>query len=571
MKKSLGISAKNSLISLSMVVLSTISIGIFSLVMYRNEAIQHYGEKALAIADSVVSIIDSAQFEEITASKEVNDYYDLLQAQVSSVRTLTDSEYLYVMDAKYDDEAYYFIEGYLPDEEVETYLGSSDLAENFADEMYESIDKGERTTTGVYDSGVYGQMVSGFSPIKNASGKVIGVVGVDVNVDDVMTEIVSFGFRIGLIIIATLAVLGWIPVVYISKSIGKPLRELCAASDKISTGDLDVYIPEIKTTDEVGRLANSFVNMVESTRNEVQVLETVANGDLSASVQLRCENDSMGIAIRKMIESLNITFTEVNGVSLEVAENAKGVSESSLSLAQGATEQTAAVAALGNSIAKVAEKTLENAKMATDAAKLGDTIKHNAEKGTQQMGQMIEAVREINEASNSISKVMGVIDSIAFQTNILALNAAVEAARAGQHGKGFAVVAEEVRNLASKSADAAKDTGSLIANSMEKAALGAKIAEATSVSLADIVSGINENSRIVKIIAESSENQTNAINEINRGISQVGEVVQLISKGAELSSGASFAMQKESGALSSFISSYKLKEDNIPRLAQKFD
>ena len=200
--------------------------------------------------------------------------------------------------------------------------------------------------------------------------------------------------------------------------------------------------------------------------------------------------------------------------------------------------------------------------MAGRAADLANTIKESAEKGNRQMHEMTEAVKEINQASHSISKVIKVIDDIAFQTNILALNAAVEAARAGQHGKGFAVVAEEVRNLAAKSAEAAKDTGGLIANSMEKAEFGAGIASDTALSLEEIVSGINESAQLVNEIAKSSEDQSLGIEQINSGIDQVAKVTQQNSATAEESAAASRQMSDQSSTLEGLIARFRLKDDH---------
>jgi methyl-accepting chemotaxis protein len=210
-------------------------------------------------------------------------------------------------------------------------------------------------------------------------------------------------------------------------------------------------------------------------------------------------------------------------------------------------------------MSEILEKTGENSKMAENAATLALKIKSNAEKGNEQMGEMTEAVEEITKSSADISKVIKVIDDIAFQTNILALNAAVEAARAGEAGKGFAVVADEVRNLASKSATAAKETNDLIESSVKKAEFGAKIASETAVSLSEIVSGIAESSDLVTEIARSSEEQSTAISQVNMAVEQVSEVVQRNSATAAESAAASEELTAQSVLLLENVTKFKLR------------
>jgi len=181
---------------------------------------------------------------------------------------------------------------------------------------------------------------------------------------------------------------------------------------------------------------------------------------------------------------------------------------------------------------------------------------------------MQSAVKEINEASQLIGKIMKTIDDIAFQTNILALNAAVEAARAGQHGKGFAVVAEEVRNLASKSADGAKETGVMIQNTMEKATLGVRIADETNASFTEIATGINESGQLIGVISDSLTEQSTNITQINIGIDQVAQVTQQNSATAQESSAASQQMSRQSEMLEDLVAQFKIKDsdEEIKRL-----
>lgn len=355
--------------------------------------------------------------------------------------------------------------------------------------------------------------------------------------------------------------------IYIASIIAAPLRFLAKYTGEVAeTGNiglLEVYSAESAThgnrKDEVGDIAKSVNRVLEMIKDQGSVLQRIAHKDLDHYVKLRSDKSTMDLIATDLLNTLNDMLSNMQLSSSQVSSGAKQVADGAQGLAQGSTQQAAAVEQLSASISEVSEKTKENAKMATRAADLGETIKNNAEKGNAQMEQMMQAVKEINDASNSISKVISVIDNIAFQTNILALNAAVEAARAGQHGKGFAVVAEEVRSLASKSADAAKDTSSLIANSMEKAQLGAKIAEETAASLIEIVSGINESGTIVTEIARSSDEQATAISQINNGINQVAQVVQMNSATSEESAAAAEEMSSQSAVLAELAAQFKIR------------
>ena len=359
---------------------------------------------------------------------------------------------------------------------------------------------------------------------------------------------------------------------YISGLISKPLVILSAFMNKAgTTGDIHLSPADVssienysKIRDEIGQTIKGSAAFLKHVTNVASNLETIASGDLTVEVNTLSSSDTMGKSMTQMVDNLNSMFGNIQTSTSQVSTGSKQVADGAQALAQGSTEQAASVQELSSSIAEIASKTKENSELAAKTSQLSETIKQNALKGSSQMDDMITAVKEINEASQSISKIIKTIDDIAFQTNILALNAAVEAARAGQHGKGFAVVAEEVRNLASKSAEAAKDTGDMIQNSMEKAEYGSNIAGETAESLKDIVTGISESSEFISEIARSSEEQSLGISQINTGIDQVAQVVQQNSATAQQSAAASEEMSSQSNILEELISQFKLRKENMP-------
>jgi methyl-accepting chemotaxis protein len=237
----------------------------------------------------------------------------------------------------------------------------------------------------------------------------------------------------------------------------------------------------------------------------------------------------------------------------QVASAAGQVSSASQSLAEGATEQAAGLEETSSSLEEMASMTKQNADNAQQANSLATEARKAADAGTESMGRMNSAIREIQKSSDETSKIIKVIDEIAFQTNLLALNAAVEAARAGEAGKGFAVVAEEVRNLAMRSAEAAKNTSNMIEESVKNAKNGVDIATEVGKVLDDIVQSVGKTTDLISEIAAASQEQAQGIDQVNTAVAQMDKVTQQNAANAEESASASEQLSSQAESMNDIV------------------
>jgi len=388
---------------------------------------------------------------------------------------------------------------------------------------------------------------------------------IDYNVDTASQQIVKNGelarnsILITIIVLIIGAVVALILSLAISRGISGPVNKVVEAAHRLAEGDIDITF-DINTKDEIGKMIEEFRYLVNSTREQAMLVEKVADGDLTVDVPIRSEKDLLGRKLSEMVEKINSMMLNISFASEQVTAGSKQISDSGMKLSQGATEQASSIEELTASISEIAAQTRKNADTANQANNMAEVVKTNALNGDEHMHEMLKAMNDINESSSNISKIIKVIDEIAFQTNILSLNAAVEAARAGEHGKGFAVVAEEVRNLAGQSSNAAKETTVLIEDSIKKVKDGTKIAEETAVALDKIVEGIESVSDLISEINYASTEQAAAIEQINQGVLQVSAVVQDNSATAEESAAAGEELSGQAEMQKEQVRRFKVKE-----------
>ncbi|MGE4292357.1 MAG: methyl-accepting chemotaxis protein [Desulfovibrio sp.] len=363
-------------------------------------------------------------------------------------------------------------------------------------------------------------------------------------------------------------------IFYFVGKVTRVLGDAVTHLKELAEGDVDreVAVQALKINDELGDMARGFKAMVDAQRVRAELAKAIAGGDLTREVQVASDKDRLGLALDEMVKSLNDIMGQIGAAAEQVQSGSGQVSESSQALSQGATEQASSLEEITSSVTEISSQTRTNAENASQASRLASQARDAATEGDREMKNMVAAMQDINQSSQAISKIIKVIDEIAFQTNLLALNAAVEAARAGQHGKGFAVVAEEVRNLASRSAKAAQETAQLIEGSVVKVGKGSEIAAQTAESLQQIVDKAARVADLVAEIAAASDEQAKGVNQINIGLGQIDQVTQQNTANAEETASASEELSSQAVEMRRLVGRFRLHRNemravNAPRLA----
>ena len=391
---------------------------------------------------------------------------------------------------------------------------------------------------------------------------------------------------------------------FISASISKPLRKTSDMLDEMSNGRSDRRLNIIRN-DEIGHMAQTLDRFADRQQNAVVgTLQMIADGDLSADITPYDANDVVSIALKHTIDALRSLIIEDGGKALHAASEKdlvarvqreyKGefarlktdinllmqtledaisqvgdavsqvtsasneIAGGAQSLAEGANEQASSLEEVSSSLEEMSSMTKQNADNSTQAKHLVGESGESINEANEAMERMAKAIREIKASSDNTAKIIKTIDEIAFQTNLLALNAAVEAARAGEAGKGFAVVAEEVRNLAMRSAEAAKNTTDMIEASVKNADMGVRITEDVARALQKTVSSSSKVSDLIAEIAAASNEQAQGIEQINMAVAQMNQVTQQNAANSEESASAAEELSSQATELSNMVAEFKL-------------
>jgi methyl-accepting chemotaxis protein len=331
--------------------------------------------------------------------------------------------------------------------------------------------------------------------------------------------------------------------VAVTRSITQPIMNVVDIAEKLAEGQSDFEI-EARGKDETGLLMSAMKKMIDSNNEMVAAASGIASGDLRVRVTPRSQRDTLGTALAHMIERLTEIIGEVRSGASSLTIASSQISASAQSLSQGTSEQASSVEETTSSLQEMSASITQNAENSSQMEVM-------AVKGTGDVDESAQAVKQSVEAMTKIAQKISIIEEIAYQTNLLALNAAIEAARAGEHGRGFAVVATEVRKLAERSQTAAKDIGELASSSVDVAQRSGRL-------LTDLVPTIRKTADLVREVTAASIEQSGGVAQINRAMTLVDQVTQRNASASEELASTAEEMSSQAEALQQTIAYFKI-------------
>ncbi|WP_159459799.1 methyl-accepting chemotaxis protein [Scatolibacter rhodanostii] len=424
-------------------------------------------------------------------------------------------------------------------------------------EMFGKMIEGQSGTAQSYYKGV--RRLVGYTPLNGVEGWSIAVTRPITQVEQGLRSTMMVCVGVGLILLIITFVITQI----FAKKITNPIVKATERIELFAKGDLQTEVENLNGKDESARLMQALQHTIGTLREYIHdisfVLNEVAEKNLTARSAVEYQGDFVPIqgALKQIVESLSVTLDGISQATVQVQAGAEQVALGGQSLAQNSTEQSATTEQLLNSLELVSSSVQENAEYSEKMQEMTQGALSVTQQGNKDMQKMQESMQSIDAFSKKIQGILQVMDDISFQTNILALNAAVEASHAGAAGKGFSVVADEVRQLAAKSADAAKNTAELIENTIQSVGQGMKNVEQTAGAFEKIVEQTTMVDNLAQRMAMSLEEQSNQINELDQGMRGIADVTQANSATAEESAATSEELLSQVQNLEQMVSTFK--------------
>lgn len=373
-----------------------------------------------------------------------------------------------------------------------------------------------------------------------------------------------------IVIVAAMLAIGIFSFFYgrrLAQQIAGPVMMVADWANHLSLGAVDLTVSTDKLAkmekenqdNEVGLMISAFHTMADNIRENVSVVQRIADGDMTAFVTIRSRRDSLGKSLYRLVQSNDIMFNEIVDSAHSVAAGADEIANASHLLAESSTTQAAAATSLSDEMKHVTELIKFNDEKAKEAHEITKGIERDLQTNNEHMRVLVDSVNHMRDASKRIATVIKTIDDITFETNILALNAAIEAARAGSAGKGFAVVADEVRALAMKSAEAAQESRTLIENSIKQTEQGTAIAAESAEIFDEINKKIAQIVEIVENVSGLSTNQMHSVEQVAESVAQITEAATSNAAISEQSDASSQEMRHQAAFLRNKMKHFNLR------------
>jgi methyl-accepting chemotaxis protein len=437
------------------------------------------------------------------------------------------------------------------------------------------IDKSDDTLVSMFESGASHEEIYAYY-VANTNEAIKVVVKDFKEIGIAAKEGAARAYAMSLLAVIIMTIISLIVVIYalmysakartaLTKSILGPIKAISQAADDMAKGKLEIHV-ETDSNDELGKLADDITESTDTIERIVKdiddTLHRMSAGDFSTGSQNEDiyvgDYKAISSALSDISDNLSSTLLEVKNSSSQVSQGASNMSQGATDLAEGATDQAAAVQELTASVNSITEQTKQLADVAERSKNMATSVRDNAELSARKMHLVTDAMTRITEASAEIEQVTNTIEAIAKQTSLLALNASIEAARAGETGKGFAVVAEQIGELADQSTEAAKNTHQLIADTMDEIGNGNAVVAETTEALDAMQHSVEEITEMIIETGDLAGQQAQSMDEIDKGIEQISNVVQNNSATAQESSAVSLELSEQSESLNKLIGQFTI-------------